>query len=64
LKKVFDALKDNDPNLYYLGHENLLGENLDFDGTVDASHPNDLGMYRQADALEAVLRPILDGLQK
>ncbi len=64
LKKVFDELKPNDPNLYYLGHENLLGENLDFDGTVDASHPNDLGMYRQTDALEAVLRPILDGLKK
>ncbi len=64
LKKVFDELKPNDPNLHYLGHENLLGENLDFDGTVDASHPNDLGMYRQTDALEKALRPILDGLKK
>ncbi|MBR5626563.1 MAG: SGNH/GDSL hydrolase family protein [Thermoguttaceae bacterium] len=59
LKKCYDELKPNDPNLYYLGTTNLLGENLDFDGTVDSSHPNDLGMYRMTDALEAVIRPIL-----
>lgn len=63
LQKVFDTLKDEDPNLYYLSAENLLGEDLDRDATVDCSHPNDLGMYRQANALEAVLRPILEKLR-
>lgn len=60
LKKAYEELKKDDANLYYLGTENLLGESLDFDGTVDGSHPNDLGMWRQANALEEVLRPILD----
>ncbi len=60
LKKVYEELKANDPNLYYLGADNLLGEDTDWDGTVDGSHPNDLGMFRQANALEATLRPILE----
>lgn len=64
LKKAFDELSPNDPNLYYMSAENILGENIDFDGTVDASHPNDLGMYRQTDALEAALKPILEKSKK
>ncbi len=60
LKKAYEELKVDDPNLYYLESKNILGEDLDFDGTVDGSHPNDLGMWRQANALEATLRPILD----
>ena len=60
LKKAYDELKGEDPNLYYLGTTNLLGEDLDFDGTVDGSHPNDLGMWRQCNALEAAIRPILE----
>lgn len=63
LKKAYEELKKDDPNLYYLGTENLLGENLDFDGTVDGSHPNDLGMWRQCNALEGVLRPILNEIR-
>ena len=35
----------------------LLG--ADNEGTVDSSHPTDLGFFRQADAFEQVLRPIL-----
>ena len=37
--------------------EHLLGD--DGEGTVDSSHPTDLGFVRQADAFEKVLRPIL-----
>ena len=62
LKKVYDELKKDDPNVYYLSAKNILGEDLDFDGTVDGSHPNDLGMWRQANALEASLRPIMEQL--
>ncbi|MBQ9874929.1 MAG: SGNH/GDSL hydrolase family protein [Thermoguttaceae bacterium] len=63
LKKAYEELKKDDPNLYYLGTENILGEDLDFDGTVDGSHPNDLGMWRQCNALEAVLRPVLEEIR-
>lgn len=63
LRKAFQTLKENDNNLYYLDASNLFGETLDNDGTVDASHPNDLGMWRMANALEEVLRPILEELR-
>lgn len=43
--------------LYYLEGEKLLGP--DRDDTTDGSHPSDLGFYRQADALEPVLREAL-----
>jgi len=46
-------------NLHYLPGAELLGE--DGDDTVDSSHPTDLGFYRQANAFESVLRPLLDG---
>jgi hypothetical protein len=44
-------------HLSYLEGEQLLGD--DGDGTVDSSHPNDLGFVRQADAMEKVLRTVL-----
>jgi len=44
-------------SLHYLEGEHLLGE--DNEGTVDGSHPTDLGFVRQADAFEVALRPIL-----
>jgi GDSL-like Lipase/Acylhydrolase family/N-terminus of Esterase_SGNH_hydro-type len=44
-------------NLYYLEGEHLLGD--DNEGTVDSSHPTDLGFMRQADAFAEVLGPIL-----
>ncbi len=60
LKTAFDHFKAaGDKNIYYLSANDLLGENEDQDGTVDSSHPNDLGMYRQTNKLESVLRPIL-----
>jgi hypothetical protein len=43
--------------LYYLPGDNLLGQ--DGEGATDASHPNDLGFMRQADAFEPVLRKAL-----
>jgi hypothetical protein len=59
LRKIFDELKSaGDKNLYYLEGEKLLGD--DNEGTVDSSHPNDLGFMRQADAFAKVLGPILD----
>jgi lysophospholipase L1-like esterase len=44
-------------NLHYRGGEDVIGS--DGEGTVDGSHPNDLGMMRYADALEPDLRKLL-----
>ena len=43
--------------MYYLRGADLLGD--DNEGTVDSSHPTDLGFVRQADAFEKALRPLL-----
>jgi hypothetical protein len=43
--------------LYYLAGDKLIGD--DGEGTVDGSHPTDLGFLRQADAFEEALKPIL-----
>ena len=44
--------------LHYLPAEQLL--DVDGDDTVDGSHPTDLGFWRQANAFEKVLRPLLE----
>jgi len=43
--------------LFSFAGERLLGD--DNEGTVDTSHPTDLGFMRQADAFAEVLGPIL-----
>lgn len=48
---------EGDANLHYLGHQDLLGD--DDEGTVDSSHPTDLGFARMADRLEPVLAGLL-----
>lgn len=45
-------------NLHYVEGEHLLGD--DDEAATDGSHPSDLGMVRMADALEKVLRPLLN----
>jgi hypothetical protein len=50
-------LQDGVRQLYYLPGEHLWGD--DGEASIDTSHPTDLGFVRQADAFEAVLRPIL-----
>jgi hypothetical protein len=58
LKKEFALLKEAGvKGLYYLVGDHLLGD--DNEGTVDSSHPTDLGFFRQADAFEPVLKEIL-----
>ena len=55
LRKAYEQLKASGvKHLHYLGGDDLLGD--DAEGTTDASHPNDLGFVRQADAFEPVLR--------
>ncbi|MFO0798268.1 MAG: SGNH/GDSL hydrolase family protein [Gemmataceae bacterium] len=57
-RKAFDALvAAGDRNLFYLPGDALIGD--DGEGTVDGSHPTDLGFLRQADAFADALRPLL-----
>jgi hypothetical protein len=58
LRKAFKELKTAGvKHLYYVEGDPLLGD--DFEGTTDASHPNDLGFLRQAEAFAPVLRKAL-----
>jgi hypothetical protein len=58
LRDSFAALKaENVAQVYYLEGANLLGD--DGEGTVDGSHPTDLGFTRQAAEFERVLRQIV-----
>ena len=58
LKKAFDELKAaGDKHLYYIPGDDMIGD--DSEGTVDSSHPTDLGFYRQAEAFMKVLGLIL-----
>ncbi len=45
-------------NLHYLKGDRLLG--ADSEGTVDGSHPNDLGMMRYAEALRPALAALIE----
>lgn len=45
-------------NLHYIPGDHLLGE--DAEATVDGTHPTDLGFLRMADAIEPVLRRIME----
>ncbi|MCA9114013.1 MAG: SGNH/GDSL hydrolase family protein [Planctomycetaceae bacterium] len=58
LKKAFERLTEAGvKHLYYLEGEKLLGD--DNEGTVDSSHPTDLGFMRQAEAFREAIRPLL-----
>jgi hypothetical protein len=58
LKAAFERLKKAGvKNLYYLPGEHLFGD--DGEGSVDGSHPSDLGFMRQADIFAPVLEPLL-----
>jgi hypothetical protein len=58
LKEAFETLKkDGVKNLHYIPGADLLGD--DDEGTVDSSHPTDLGFLRQAEAFLKVLRPLV-----
>lgn len=58
LRAAFNRLTSSrTKRLAYLSGEELLGD--DGEGTVDSSHPTDLGFVRQADAFERALVPLL-----
>ncbi len=58
LQAAFKRLKKSGvKNLEYIPADDLLGH--DGEGTVDSSHPNDLGFMRQADVFAKTLAPLL-----
>lgn len=58
LRKVFEKLNgDKAGGVHYLAGDALLGS--DGEGTVDGSHPTDLGFMRQADSFQKALEPLL-----
>lgn len=58
LKAAFDRLqKAGVKNLFYIPGDHLFGD--DGEGSVDGSHPNDLGFMRQAEIFAKALKPLL-----
>ncbi|MFN7138895.1 MAG: SGNH/GDSL hydrolase family protein [Limisphaerales bacterium] len=58
LRQVYEQLTaDGVKNLHYIPGDELLGP--DGEGTVDGTHPNDLGFIRMAEKMEPVLRSLL-----
>jgi lysophospholipase L1-like esterase len=58
LKAAYEALeKSGVKNLFYIPGEHLLGD--DGEGSVDGSHPTDLGSMRQAEIFAQVLGPLM-----
>lgn len=58
LRKVYERLDLHKAGgVHYLAGDQLLGD--DNEGTVDGSHPTDLGFLRQAEAFDKALTPLL-----
>ncbi len=63
LKTAYEMLLQEDPqHLYYIKGDLLLG--TDGEATVDGTHPSDLGMMRNAEALLPHLQQILNRMKK
>jgi hypothetical protein len=59
LRAAYERLeKSGVRNLYYLTGDELIGD--DGEGTVDGSHPTDLGFSRQAEVFAKTLAPLLE----
>jgi len=58
IREVYEGLKrEGVADLHYVPDNHLVGD--DGDGTIDGSHPNDLGFMRMSEALAPVLREVL-----
>lgn len=59
IKRTYDnALKNGDQNVYFIDNKTLMSL-ARYDGIADGIHPNDLGFYSMAKAIEPVLKKIL-----
>lgn len=57
LKEAYQTLLKETKNLYYVGGDQLLGD--DDEATVDGSHPSDLGMFRYYTVLATIVNEII-----
>ena len=57
LRAIADQLSKSDPNVHFLSGQDMLGS--DTEASVDAIHPNDIGMLRLADAYVPALQQLL-----
>ncbi len=62
VKKTYEnAANRGDKNVYFIPGPKLMEKALN-EGTVDDCHPTDLGFYSMADAIEPVLKEILENI--
>jgi len=62
LRGIYEKLvNEGMSRLVYIEGDKLFGD--DDEGTVDGSHPSDLGMFRAANVIEPVLREILESIK-
>ncbi len=60
IKKTYlKAKKEGDENVYFIDGRKLFGKNDRENCTVDGCHPNDLGFYKMALALDRVIKNLL-----
>lgn len=60
IKRTYqNALAANDGNVYFIDGRELMNVG-GADGSVDFTHPTDLGFFSMAERIKAVLRPILE----
>ena len=57
LKEVYQRLLKTEKNISYISSEHIIGD--DAEGTVDGTHPTDLGFARMAETIEPVLKKLL-----
>jgi lysophospholipase L1-like esterase len=55
--EVLKLLEKNVPNLYFITSEQMLG--FDHEGSVDGTHPNDLGFDRMVNYIHPLIKDIL-----
>lgn len=56
-KTEIEKLQQTDKDLYFISSKGFMGQ--DHEGSVDGTHPNDLGFYRMVEHLEPLLNNIL-----
>ncbi len=62
MRNAYERLKKSDKNLFFMPGKDLIGH--DGEGTVDGTHPTDLGFMRMSEAIEPVLRKALSHREK
>lgn len=57
LRDIYQQARRHDPFLYYVPTDHLIGD--DGEGTVDGTHPTDLGTMRMVERMEPILAAAL-----